>query len=325
MIISRTPFRISFVGGGTDLKSFYQQHAGAVVSTSIDKYIYLSAHEYFHKDKSLIKYRHTEEVDDVRLIKHPIIREVFTRMGVNNIDFNSIADIPAGTGMGSSSAFTAGIIKLALAITKQTMSNEAIAQKACEIEIDILNEPIGKQDQYACALGGMNLLVFKPDDTVQIEPLIMPVEQEAKLEKKLHLFYTGTTRSASEILAEQRDNTIADVQKFNMLKEMSGMAYQLYDELTKGNLDALGYFLNEGWMRKKELAGKISNTTIDALYETGIKAGATGGKLLGAGGGGFLLFYCEDDKLEALKKSLHNLVYFPFKFDKSGTVIIFKD
>lgn len=325
MIISRTPFRISFVGGGTDLKSFYHRHEGAVLSTSINKYIYLSAHDYFYQGKSLVKYRHTEEVDHVGLIKHPIIREVFTRYGVSNVDFNSIADIPAGTGMGSSSAFTAGLIKLAHAINGISLSNTEIAEKACEIEIDILKEPIGKQDQYACALGGMNLIRFKPDDSVEVKPLIMPIEKKALLENKLHLFYTGITRSASTILAEQSINTVSSELKFNSLKEMGAMAYTLYDELYRGNLDALGYYLNEGWVRKKELAGKISNPVIDTLYDIGIKSGAMGGKLLGAGGGGFLLFYCSEDKLETLKKNLSDLVYFPFRFDESGSVIIFKD
>lgn len=325
MIISRTPFRISFVGGGTDLRAFYKDQPGAVLSTSINQYIYLSMHKYFYRGKILLKYRLTEEVKGIEEIKHPIIREVFKHFEINDVDLSAVADIPAGTGMGSSSAFTSGLIKLCSEWTGSKMTNEEIAQLACEIEIGTLKEPIGKQDQYACAIGGLNLIVFSPDETVEVKPLFLPFEQRQKIEGNLHLFFTGQTRVAADILTEQQNNTNYKTVNIGSMKRMASMAFELYDELSRNNVNALGHYMNEGWQRKKELASGISNSYIDHYYDKAISAGATGGKLLGAGGGGFLLFYCEKEKAGALKKAMADLEQFPFKMEEGGSVLIFKD
>jgi D-glycero-alpha-D-manno-heptose-7-phosphate kinase len=218
MIISRTPFRISFVGGGTDLKEFYKDIPGAVLSTSIDKYIYQSMHEYFQKGKSLIKYSSTEEVDNINQIRHNIVREVFKMFSIDNVDFNSTADIASGTGMGSSSSFTSGLIKLCSEFNNSNLTNLQIAEIACQLEIDILGEPIGKQDQYACAVGGLNLIKFYPDESVEVKSLDLNFSDIKYLEDNLILFYTGSSRSASSILAQQQQNTLNSIKTKENLK-----------------------------------------------------------------------------------------------------------
>jgi D-glycero-alpha-D-manno-heptose-7-phosphate kinase len=324
MIISKTPFRVSFVGGGSDLKSFYKDMAGSVVSTSIDKYIYLSMHEYFYQSRFLLKYSNTEEIGSVDEIKHKIIREVFRFFEIKNVDFNSTADIPAGTGMGSSSAFTCGLINLCSQYLGQSLPGYEIAKLACQIEIDILKEPIGKQDQYGCAIGGLKYIQFNPDDTVEVKPILMPYLDLLKLEKNLLLFYTNNTRKASTILAEQNNNTLLSSKVKKNLILMSSLASQLFHDLSNGNIDLLGDYLDESWRRKKLLASSITNSEIDHIYDTAMKNGATGGKLLGAGGGGFFLFYVPEEKHQQVRKCLKPLRELPFKFDFDGSTIIFK-
>ena len=323
MIITRTPFRISFAGGGSDLQAYYENYGGAVLSTSIDKYIYLSSHDFFDKSKSLIKYSRTELVSSNDEIEHPIIREVFKYFDINHIDFNSTADIPSGTGMGSSSSFTVGLINLCCEMTGKSMSKNEIAELACYFEINILKEPIGKQDQFAASFGGLNFIEFKKDLKVNVEKINLPIMLKKKLNDNLMLFYTGIQRSAKTVLQKQKDN-INNKKKINNLKEMVGLAYDLKDELKSGNLDNLGNILNEGWIRKRELTNNISNNKIDELYNLGIKNGATGGKLLGAGAGGFMLFYCPEKNHQKLRKKLSSLEEFKFKMEESGTQIIFK-
>jgi D-glycero-alpha-D-manno-heptose-7-phosphate kinase len=325
MIISKTPFRISFVGGGSDLKNFYESEMGAVISTSIDKYIYLSMHKYFHEGKQILKYSKTELVSTIDEIKHDIIREVFRKFNIDNTDFNSIADIPAGTGMGSSSAFTSGLINLCASYKNLNLTKAEIARLACEIEIDILNEPIGKQDQYACAIGGLNLIKFNPDETVSIEIVNMPFHKQNELEDNLYLYYTSITRNASDVLKDQKDNTLTNSMVKSNLRDMSKMAKELAKELVSGNIDAMGAYLNEAWMKKKELAKNISNPYIDNLYIDGINAGASGGKLLGAGGGGFILFYVPSNKKNDFFINMSKHKALPFKFEQEGTKIIFNN
>jgi len=324
MIISKTPFRISFVGGGTDLKSFYKDYPGCVISTSIDKYIYLSMHEYFHPGRYILKYSKTEEVGSIDEIKHPIIREVFRHFRIRNVDFSSISDIPAGTGMGSSSAFTSGLVNLCSNYQDETIPNYEIARLACHFEIDILNEPIGKQDQYGCAIGGLKYIQFNPDETVEIKPILLPHSKLLKLQNNLLLFYTNLTRSASSILTEQNNNTMESVDVKKNLKKLSHLASQLFDDLNKGNVDLLGEYLNEAWQEKKELATMISNNEIDNIYRIALQNGAVGGKLLGAGGGGFLLFYVPEENHEKLRRALSFCRELLFNFDFDGTKIIFK-
>ena len=325
MIISKTPFRMSFVGGGSDLKSFYKDNTGAVISTSIDKYMYLSMHKHFQPSTSLLKYSKTESVSSIDEIEHDIIREVFRYFNIRNVDFNSAADIPAGTGMGSSSAFTCGLINLCTNYLGQKLPNYELAKLACKIEIDILKEPIGKQDQYGCAFGGLKLIQFNSDETVEIRPILLTNSKLKELQSNLILFYTDTTRKASSILAEQTMNTKVSQKVRDNLKYMSSMANQLYVDLIKENIDLMGDYLNEAWQRKKSLANKISNSEIDFMYETAIKNGAKGGKLLGAGGGGFLLFYVPKEKHDKVRKSLKNYRELPFNFDYDGAKIIFND
>lgn len=325
MIISKTPFRISFLGGGTDLKSFYKENSGSVISTSIDKYIYLSMHNYFYPSRYLLKYSQTEEVGSVNEIKHNIIREVFKRFDIKNIDFNSTADIPSGTGMGSSSAFTAGIINLCSTFNGVNLPQHEIARLACEIEIDILKDPIGKQDQYGTAIGGFKKINFNPDESVDIAPIFLNQQKMIGLQNNLLLFHTNKTRSASSILSEQNINTISSKKVFNNLKKMSALADQLFSDLKSQNIDHFGDYLHESWQYKKELASRVSNKNIDELYDIGMKNGATGGKLLGAGGGGFLLFYVPENKHEDIRIALKSCQELPFNFEEEGTKIIFKN
>ena len=322
MVISKTPFRISFVGGGSDLPSYYLNHGGAVLSTSIDKYIYLSMHSYFIDNKYFLKYSKNELVDTITDIKHPIIREVFRHFDITGVDFNSSADLPSGTGMGSSSSFTSGLINLCCTYKGMYMSRESIADLACKIEIDILKEPIGKQDQYACAVGGLNFIEFNKDNTVNVEKIHLDVEKSDTMSNNLLLFYLGNTRSASSVLGEQKQN-IEDGKKIENLSKMVKLAYELKSEILKGEIDALGESLHKGWILKKELASGISSEFIDHYYDLAINAGAMGGKLLGAGGGGFLLFYVKPDKHTKVKNALRDLTYTEFKFDNSGTKIIY--
>ncbi len=324
MIISKTPFRVSFVGGGSDLRSFYKHSQGGVISASIDKYIYLSIHKYFYPDKSLLKYSKTEYVNNIDQIEHNIIREVFRYFNIKNVDFNSTADIPSGTGMGSSSSFTVGLINLCSNHIGKILPNYEVAKLACEIEIEILKEPIGKQDQYGCAFGGLKYIRFNPDESVEINPIFLSNNKLLDLQNNLLLFYTNFTRSASSILSEQNKNTERDKSVKDNLKSMADMAYQLFLELNNGNVDSVGAYLNEAWQRKKKITTLISNPEIDHIYDKAIKNGALGGKLLGAGGGGFFLFYVLPQNQEKLRKSLNSYVELPFNFDFEGTKIIYK-
>jgi D-glycero-alpha-D-manno-heptose-7-phosphate kinase len=323
MIITRTPFRISFVGGGSDLQTFYSRYQGAVLSTSIDKYMYISSHKFFFKGQLRVKYSKTETVDRVDDLNHPILRETLKKSGLKGgIEISSIADIPAGTGMGSSSSFTVGLLHNLSAIKRQYISAEELAEKACEIEIDILKEPIGKQDQYAAAFGGLNIFYFNKDGTVLVEPLYIKNEIFKKLQENLIMFYIGNQRDASVILSEQKQNSASE-DKFNILKSMVKLVPELRDSLYKERINDFGRLLHENWILKQKLASRISNKNVEDIYNTGLKNGAEGGKLLGAGGGGFFLFYCEKNKQQKLKDSLKPLYDFKFKFEQDGSKLIY--
>lgn len=325
MIITRTPLRISFAGGGSDLREYYLKYGGSVLSTSINKYIYLSMHPYFNANKYFLKYSRNELVDNVDNIDHKIIRQVFKDYNILGVDFNSSADIPSGTGLGSSSSFTVGLIKLCNAYTKKYMSSEEIAKYACEIEIEKLKEPIGKQDQYACALGGLNFIKFCQDDSVITEKIILEKNKLHQLQNNLLIFYLGDTRSSSSILSEQKQNSMNDNKKIENIHKIVKLSVELRDELLSGNIDAMGDVLHRGWMYKKELATKISNDKIDKFYELAISNGAMGGKLLGAGGGGFLLFYASEVNHHRIRKGLKNLKELDFNFSHGGTKILHYD
>lgn len=322
MIITRTPFRISFVGGGSDMATFYREHPGAVLSTTVNKYMYISSHEFFDPEVIRVKYSKTEEVNHASELQHPIFREVITALDVCGVEISSIADVPSGTGMGSSSSFTVGLLHNLYALKSVLANKERLAAEACMTEIEKLGEPIGKQDQYAAAYGGLNIIRFHADEHVDVEPLLLPKETQNRLEENLLMFYTGSQRSASKILATQKKN-IESRDKQDILLEMTGLVDHLSDELHAGNVDAMGTLLHRNWLLKKQLATSISNPLINDAYETALKHGALGGKLLGAGGGGFLLFYCPVEQQQKLRDALKGLREFQFNFEREGSKIIY--
>jgi D-glycero-alpha-D-manno-heptose-7-phosphate kinase len=322
MIITRTPFRVSFAGGGSDLRDFYHSNGyGAVLSATIKKYMYIIIHPYFH-DKIRIKYSVTEDVDSVDSIKHPIVKECLKRVKVDRgVEIASIADIPSGTGLGSSSAFTVGLLNALYAYKGVAVPRERLAREACEIEIDVLKEPIGKQDQYASAYGNINYIRFNRDESVEVSPLLLTDSARLELEKKLCLCYMGGSRKSGEILCEQRRN-MSDGDKIRNLKSMVDLAGDLRDGLLKNELAKMGQLLHKGWLLKKELAVGITNPELDDVYQRSMNCGATGGKLLGAGGNGFMLFYVNDVEKFGIDMGRQML---PFQLDREGSKVIFFD
>ncbi len=300
---------------------FYSRHPGCVVSTSINKYMYIFIHPFFDQ-KIQIKYSRTEIVDSIDQIQHPIVKTVLQEFGVKGVDINSIADIPGGTGLGSSCSFTVGLLHALYAYTSRFVSKETLAKKACEIEIDILKEPIGKQDQYAAAYGGLNFITFYPNGSVEVEPIIMSNDNYNQLMDNLVMFYLGGARLARDILSEEQDNIEHDKNKFDALVKMTELAGQLRESLVRGNIHEIGLILDENWQLKKTLSQKISEDRIDAYYKKAKDNGAIGGKLLGAGGGGFLLLYCKKEHQDKLRRSL-DIREINFNFDAFGTKLIY--
>ncbi len=326
MIISRTPLRISFVGGGSDIASFYNHTPGAVVSTAIDKYIYIFVDEQFD-GRILVNYSKTEIVTKVSDIENNLVREALRLTGIKSgIHISGIADVPTeGTGMGSSSSYIVGLLNALYAFQGKNVNAERLAKEACKIEIDILKKPIGKQDQYIAAYGGFQYIQFNANDSVYVNPIICKEETKKTLEKRLLLFYTGITRSADPILAKQTNNMASQKDKRAIMSEMVKLAGKMQKALNKDNLDAFGKMLHENWLLKKQMAEGVSNSQIDAWYSAAVKNGAIGGKLLGAGGGGFLLFYAPEEKHKEIIKSLPELVNRDFTFESQGSKIIFID
>jgi D-glycero-alpha-D-manno-heptose-7-phosphate kinase len=322
MIISRTPLRISFAGGGSDLASFYTQEQGAVLSTTIDKYIYLAIHKYFDPDKIQLKYSKTELVNAYADIQHPIFRECLSEFSIKGVDINSIADIPAGTGLGSSSSFTVGLLNVINAYMHRYVSQEYLASKACAIEIDRLKEPIGKQDQYAAAYGGLNFIRFNYDGTVDVEKIVMKPEIKRQFEANLVMIYTGDTHSAGSLLKLQ-NQAMKQADKRTIQREIVQQAFELKEALQNNQIDDFGRILHESWLLKKSLTTSISTALVDEVYKKGLDAGAFGGKLLGAGGGGFILFYCIAEKLDNFKKEMDGYRELDFQFDNTGSKIVY--
>lgn len=322
MIITRTPFRISFAGGGSDLPSFYRNEQGAVLSTTIDKYMYIVIHPFFNGQKIQLKYSQTELVNKISDISHPIFREALSMYQLTGVDINSIADIPAGTGMGSSSSFTVGLLNAIRAYIGKYSSAEKLASLACHVELERVGSPIGKQDQYAAAYGGLNFITFNQDESVKVEKVIMETTVKRQLEENLLLIYVGGKHSANDILKTQ-SSSMSNEDKFNMQKRMVKLAYQLRDVLHNNNLDDFGHILHEGWLLKRSMVKGISNNDIDGIYDKGLKAGAVGGKLLGAGGAGFILFYCPKEHQEAFRKAMANYHETRFSFEHSGSQVIY--
>lgn len=321
MIITKTPFRISFAGGGSDIADFYREYGGCVLSTGINRYVYLSLHPYFDNRKTALKYSQTEIVEDLNDINHTIFRCVLNDKHIEGVEISSTADVPSGTGLGSSSSFTVGLIHTLSCYKGKYISKAKLAEEACKVEIEKLGSPIGKQDQYAAAFGGLNFITFHQDDTVSVEPIITKAETVHDLQENLVMFYTGITHDANNILTEQKKNILKKNMTRNLM-QMCQLARNMKYSLENNELSNFGEILNECWKRKRELADGISNPKIDMLYETALKNGATGGKLLGAGGGGFLLFYCPKEKQECLKNQLR-LNTFPFSFEHDGSSVVY--
>lgn len=322
MIITRTPFRISFAGGGSDLPAFYRREQGAVLSTTIDKYMYLVIHPLFNGNNVLLKYSQTEMVSNLSDIVHPIFREALSMYNLTGVDINSIADIPAGTGMGSSSAFTVGLLNAIRAYLGKYTSADKLASLACHIELERVGSPIGKQDQYAAAYGGLNFITFNQDESVKVEKVIMSPKVRRQLDENLILVYIGGKHSANDILKSQSSAINSD-EKFNIQKRMVKLAFSLKEALQDNNLDDFGGILNEGWLLKRSLVKGISNNDIDDIYKKGILAGAIGGKLLGAGGAGFILFYCPKDRQETFRQEMKDFTETPFSFENHGSQVIY--
>ena len=321
MIVTRTPFRVSFAGGGSDLRSFYMEEPGMVLSSAISKYMYLVVKERFG-NTFRVSYSQTELCDRAKEIEHPIVRECLAALGIERgLEIVSIADLPAESGMGSSSSFTVGLLSALYALRGQNADAGRLARLACEIEINRLGEPIGKQDQYIAAYGGIQFIQFMPDGNVFVDPVICSAETRRELHRRLLLFYTGHTRSARTVLARQNARARANR---DSLRRLCGVARSMRDVLTEGHdLSAFGHLLHEAWEIKKGLEASITNSAVDELYERGMRAGALGGKLLGAGSGGFLLFFCEPARQAAFRRALAEAEEIPFAFEPQGSKIIY--
>lgn len=321
MIITQTPLRISLLGGGTDFRSFFRQEEGCVLTSAIDKYIFVTIKKRFdHKIR--VGYSRTELVDHIDEVHHDIVRECLRKTGITQgVEISTMADIPSeGSGLGSSSTVTVGLLNAMYAYCNIPVSHEQLAREACEIEIDILGKPIGIQDQYIAAYGNQRFLYFHHDDRVTVEPIRLDDRLRRKLNQNLLLFYTNIARKAESVLTEQVEK-MSD--HLHVLHEMKGLAFQAKSALADGQLDEVGQLLDQSWQLKKQLASGVSNSFIDDLYRTARKAGALGGKITGAGGGGFLLLYCPRARQDQVRTALAALPELPFHLEQDGSKIIF--
>lgn len=326
MIITRTPYRISFVGGGTDLKQYYCKEDGMVLSATIDKYIYVVVKKQIGivEYKYRVNYSKVEFCDTVDDIKHPIVREALRFFQIDfPLEITTFSDVPGQTGLGSSSSFAVGLVNALYALKGQSVTKHRMASVAANIEINILKRNMGKQDHFAAAYGNINVITFKSDESVEVEPVFHKENTRNILQNNLYLFYTKVKRDASKILSSQSKATD---NKRSELSKIRDFVHPLRDIISSGKkLDDIGSILNKSWQLKKQLTDDISNKDIDFLYKNAIANGSLGGKLLGAGGGGFLLFYIEKEKKDNVFKSLKDLFNMPFKFDHGGTRITYYD
>jgi D-glycero-alpha-D-manno-heptose-7-phosphate kinase len=324
MIITRSPLRVSLGGGGTDLPSYYREHGGFLVAAAIDKYIYITQHRTFQPE-IIIKYSKLERVDTVDQVEHPIVREALKLTGVTepHLELTSMADIPGGTGLGSSGSFTTALLKALHTYRKNLLSPAELAEQACDIELNKLGEPIGKQDQYIAAIGGITAFTFHPDGRVEYRPCKVSEETHFNLEDNLLLFFTGYSRSASAILKDQNDksksNDKAMLDNMHFTKELG---YKSLDALETGNLDEFARLMDVHWQRKKARSAGMSNAVINEWYDHAMANGALGGKLIGAGGGGFLMFYASDKKRLRHAMREKGLQEVRFRFDFEGTKVV---
>ncbi len=323
MIISQTPLRMSFVGGGSDLPAFYRRYGGAVISVTVDKYVYVTVNKKFD-DQIRLSYSKLEEVRSAADLDHKIVRAALQMLKIDGgIEITSIADIPSrGTGLGSSSSFTVGLLHALHAYLGQYISPADLGRESCAVEIDLCGQKIGKQDQYAAAFGGLNLLQFHQDESVTVDPIICRRDVIRELEASMISFYTGVTRSASTILATQSEEVEENECSRKVIRRMVDLTFALRNELHNNNLAAFGEILHENWVLKKSLVPGISDPAIDDWYDRARRAGALGGKLLGAGGGGFLMFFAPPERHEEIANTLRDLRRFDIRFDARGSRII---
>jgi D-glycero-alpha-D-manno-heptose-7-phosphate kinase len=321
MIISQTPYRVSFAGGGTDLPAFYRQEFGAVLSTTIDQHIYVTIHRRF-EPTIRVSYSRTETASTLEEVQHELVREAMRRVEIDEpLEITTIGDVPAGTGMGSSSSLTVGLLAALYGYRHRVVSPRLLAEQACQIELDVLGKPIGRQDQYAAAFGGVNYLRFNPDETVDVEPVPCRAETLRELEQRILLVYTGQTRDANGILRQQSGAT---AERMGVLRAMREVADRMRHALAgEGDLDHFATLLHEGWELKRSLGCGISNGPVDEWYEAARRAGAAGGKLLGAGGGGFLLLVAPPWRHRAIREALGRPRELPFRFAHHGSRNIF--
>ncbi len=329
MIIVRAPLRVSFVGGGTDLPDFYKNNTGRVISAAIDKYVYVTINRPPLVRNVSARYGITEQVNHPKELLNGRIREALIHQDIlSGIDVGTFSDVPVKTGLGSSSSFSVALMKALLVFKGKNANRGEIAELASHLEINLLKEPIGKQDQYASAFGGLNIFQFNNDNTVDVTPVHLDFRKMSDLESHISVFFTGVTRLASSVLTEQKSNI---VKKQDELKKMAESVFEFREQLLKGNFKRLGEILHDGWLTKKTLASNVSNPVIDELYSAGISAGAWGGKVLGAGGGGCLLFIASPEnknniriKLQevAVKNKLNDFTLIPIKFVQSGVEVL---
>ena len=325
MIIVRSPLRISLGGGGTDLASYYSHHEGFLLSAAINKYVYVTITKPFSPG-IFLKYSEIEKTDHVDRVKHKIIREALKIYHKHNsqIEITTLSDIPAGTGLGSSGSFTTSLVKALNVFNRFHISHEEIAQVACDIEINKLGEPIGKQDQYISSYGGISAFAFHKDESVVTNSLVLDQSIISKLEDNLLLFFTGFSRDASSILKDQNDKSkTRDLDMINNLHYVKDIGYKSKIAIENGLLDDFGHLMHEHWQNKKNRSKGMSNSEIDLWYEDGIKADAIGGKVVGAGGGGFLMFYTNDPEKLRSAMTKHKLEEVRFKFDFEGTKLLY--
>jgi D-glycero-alpha-D-manno-heptose-7-phosphate kinase len=320
MIVVQTPLRISFLGGGTDFEDFYLNHGGAVLSTAIDKYVFVIVKERFD-DMIYVNYSKKEIVDSFDKLEHELVREAMRITEVTKgVEITTLADVPAhGTGLGSSSSLTVGLLQALYAYRGELKTAETLAREACRIEIDTLGKPIGRQDQYIAAYGNMRFITFN-NSGIELQKIELPPEDKRRLSENLLLFYTGLATNSTEVLTEQKAN-IDDHRE--TLSQMRGFAFEAKDVILAGAFDELGKLLDRSWKLKKQLASKISNAKIDEMYEAARRAGAIGGKIAGSGGGGFLLLYCPKERQDEVRRALKGLTELPFHFEPDGSKVIF--
>lgn len=321
MIISQTPLRVSLFGGGTDFRNFFLKDEGAVLSLGIDKYVYVIVKERFD-EKIYINYSKKEIVNTVDDIKHELVREAMKKTGIaGGIEVTTLADVPSqGSGLGSSSSITVGLLNAFYAYQGEQVSLERLASEAREIEIDILGKPIGCQDQYIAAYGNMRFIRFQRNGKIKVEKLDVTERQKRQLVSNLMLFFSGKTRSSSDVLIEQKKNIAS---RMNELRSLRDIAYQAKECMIKGDIDRMGYLLNKSWTEKKKLASNITTDKLEMIYKTALNNGAIGGKICGAGAGGFFLLYCPMDKQKSVRDALGRFRELPFMLSRDGTKIIF--